>query len=45
MQSLTQTSTSLILANGGVVRNLDYWGFRNLPQKMTRGDGESLVGE
>ncbi|ORY75338.1 ribosomal protein S6 [Leucosporidium creatinivorum] len=45
LRALTTTTTSLILANGGVVRSLDHWGTRHLPQKMRRGDGSSLTGD
>ncbi|KAM0756118.1 hypothetical protein T439DRAFT_320812 [Meredithblackwellia eburnea MCA 4105] len=44
-RSLLATTSSLVLANGGVVRNIDYWGARNLPQKMKRGGVASSTGE
>lgn len=44
VRTLATTTSSLILANGGVVRSLDHWGHRNLPQRMKRGDGSSFVG-
>ncbi|SCZ95940.1 BZ3500_MvSof-1268-A1-R1_Chr8-1g09897 [Microbotryum saponariae] len=44
IRALTTTTTSLVTSNGGVVRSLDHWGTRNLPQRMKRGDGSSLEG-
>ncbi|KAL8280630.1 hypothetical protein RQP46_006953 [Phenoliferia psychrophenolica] len=44
IRTLATTTSSLILANGGVVRSLDHWGTRNLPQRMKRGDGSSFSG-
>ncbi|KWU41734.1 ribosomal protein S6, partial [Rhodotorula sp. JG-1b] len=34
LQTLIRSSASLIADNGGVVRHLDHWGTRNLPQRM-----------
>ena len=45
IQTLAATSTSLILANGGVIRTIDYFGQKVLPQKMKRGDESSELGE
>jgi small subunit ribosomal protein S6 len=44
LRALTTTTASLVLANGGVVRSVDHWGTRNLPQKMKRGDGSATTG-
>lgn len=32
-----RTTSQLISQNGGVVRQLDFWGTRNLPEKMKVG--------
>ncbi|KAJ8295249.1 30S ribosomal protein S6 [Rhodotorula toruloides] len=49
IHSLMRTTTQLITQNGGVVRNLDFWGTRNLPQRMKvgrrRGGGGEGEGE
>lgn len=37
LQTLIRSSASLIADNGGVVRHLDHWGTRNLPQRMKVG--------
>ncbi|POY74308.1 hypothetical protein BMF94_2502 [Rhodotorula taiwanensis] len=37
LQTLIRTSSALISDNGGVVRHLDHWGTRNLPQRMKVG--------
>ncbi|BGP22551.1 hypothetical protein JCM10295v2_001436 [Rhodotorula toruloides] len=53
IHSLMRTTTQLVSQNGGLVRALDFWGTRNLPQKMKVGrsrggggaDGIEFVGE
>ncbi|GAA5978775.1 hypothetical protein JCM10908_004480 [Rhodotorula pacifica] len=49
LQTLVRSSAALIADNGGVVRRLDNWGTRNLPQKMRvgkrRGGGGGGGGE
>ncbi|GAA5868271.1 hypothetical protein JCM3774_000988 [Rhodotorula dairenensis] len=37
LQTLIRSSAALIADNGGVVRHLDHWGTRNLPQRMKVG--------
>ncbi|GAA5905665.1 hypothetical protein JCM6882_008741 [Rhodosporidiobolus microsporus] len=37
LHSLLRSTTSLVHENHGVVRTADYWGVRNLPQKMRVG--------
>ncbi|PRQ71240.1 Ribosomal protein S6, partial [Rhodotorula toruloides] len=45
IHSLMRTTTQLITQNGGVVRNLDFWGTRNLPQRMKVGRRRGGGGE
>ncbi|BGP53651.1 hypothetical protein JCM8202_003579 [Rhodotorula sphaerocarpa] len=56
LQTLIRSSSALIAENGGVVRHLDHWGTRNLPQRMKVGkrrgggggsgeDGSSSTGD
>ncbi|GAA5972810.1 hypothetical protein JCM8115_001185 [Rhodotorula mucilaginosa] len=37
LQTLIRSSAALIADHGGVVRHLDHWGTRNLPQRMKVG--------
>lgn len=45
LRDLVQSTSRLVLNHGGVVRNVQYWGKRTLPQRARRHQQYHTAGE